>query len=212
MADKGHFSYGYAISRTGRYVTDYITLYKTRNEVRGGWQLILLEAFLTDRSVLELDVVCQTHKDRFVAVYNGHNVHYFNIPVIGGHTYQREILFDKSIKYILHDVNTSKQESYELPIITSDLRRVFRGAEWHAGPVPLRYEVVIDYPDKGKLINEQVKGVQYPIEVDNKPGRMTIKNKQIPIYAAVMVIAVLLLSLKLLDGNLHLFNSRRVSR
>ena len=132
------------------------------------WMLYLFEFFIDKkRNVpLELDLICQfDNQNYFEAIFGGHNQYRFTevLPEVG-HPYKREILLnpDKlSITYELKDLNTGRNESFELrqdnvkhpTIKIGEIgfqgSNHFTGIEWWnkmgTSPYPRRYQFEISF-------------------------------------------------------------------
>lgn len=203
-----HFWYGYSVKAPKplmRMVQDTITV--VRNSAhpipKGGYHLFLLEAYTADKSVLELDLVCEWNgKEHFTCMYRGHNVHYFQMPVVPGHRYVRHITFKDKIVYDLVDMATEAHERFELDVMGSDLVRTWRGVEWHGlvAPFDIIYDADIHYWPMGRPILERDKlRHTYPIEVKAEADSMAIRNKGSDITPIIITILAILLLVKVAE-------------
>ena len=77
-----HYWYGYSFTYEGQqqWIDDTITVHPSgRVPPKGSYHIFLLEAFLAEGRILELDLVVEANgKERFSCMYNGRNVHYFH--------------------------------------------------------------------------------------------------------------------------------------
>ena len=119
------------------------------------WMLYLLEVF--DRKTgapAELNLICQFNdRDNFWAIFAGVNRYKFTevLPAVG-HTYQRQIIFQKqsqAIQYVLTDRTAGKSEKFVFNVtgIAFEGKSHFTGVEWWnkvaSQTFPVRYRVDI---------------------------------------------------------------------
>jgi hypothetical protein len=194
-----HFWYGYKFTTNADYIADVIVLRRTTEQLpTKGFHIFLLEAFLSDKQVLELDLVCEYNgKEHFACVRNGKNVHYFSMPVKEGRRYQREIQFGDNIRYILSDIATGNSEIFTLPIKSARAIKSFRGVEWHGTvmPFPLKFDVFSTTGlNEPATLSKDTSKVKYPIYISPPvQGALFVKNKVL-IAREHVIIAVLVIA------------------
>lgn len=102
------------------------------------WMLYVLEVFDRKSGVpAELNLICQFNdRDNFWAIFSGVNRFKFTevLPVVG-HTYQRQIIFQKqsqAIQYVLTDRTAGKSEKFVFDVsgIAFEGKSHFTGVEW----------------------------------------------------------------------------------
>lgn len=164
------------------FISDIITIGKDiGNQIpEFSWMLYLLEFY--DKFLntpIELNLICSFNDSgQFVAIFSGHNQHYFKILPVIGHSYVREIHLDqnqRNIIYRVSDLNSGESESFPLSadnmngsasdqikqkLIKKITKITFEGSgqvtglEWHNrkddNPFPIRYQVEISLIQYGK--------------------------------------------------------------
>jgi hypothetical protein len=146
------------------------------------WMLYLLEVF--DRKAgapAELNLICQFNdRDNFWAIFAGVNRYKFTqvLPAVG-HTYQRQIIFQKqsqAIQYVLTDRTAGKSEKFVFNAtgIAFEGKSHFTGVEWWnkvaSHTFPVRYRVDISELMCGIADGQGITYMPYDGFVPNRDG------------------------------------------